>query len=249
MRIGSLGMSSNFLPENMKRVLLKLSGEVLAGSKGFGYDDDIVDKLTDELIELKQLGYSISIVLGGGNIFRGGNWRKQELNRVVMDSIGMLATVQNALYVAEVLCSKGCPSLVLSSLAIDKVVDRYTPQAAIDTMNAGIICFLSGGTGNPFFTTDTAAVLRAVELKADIVLKATKVDGLFTADPMKVKDAKFISSASFQECLELRLGVMDLTAFSLAADNNMPIKIFNIGKPGMLKDALQKPDAGTYIHP
>ena len=242
-------MSDVFQPHKVKRVLLKLSGEVLAGNKGFGYDDSVLDALTDELIEVKNLGYSLAIVLGGGNIFRGGAWHKQELNRVVLDSIGMLATVQNALYMAEVLVSKACPAEVFSSLAVDKVVPCYSPQAATAAMENGSICFLSGGTGNPFFTTDTAAVLRAVELKADLVMKATKVDGLYTADPMKDKDAVFIASASFQDCLEQRLGVMDLTAFSLAADNRMPIKIFNISKPGMLKDALLMQDAGTYIHP
>jgi uridylate kinase len=242
-------MNKVFQPQNVRRVLLKLSGEVLAGEKGFGYDDTVIDALSEELIAIKNLGYGLAIVLGGGNIFRGGNWRKQELNRVVLDSIGMLATVQNALYMAEVLIAKGYPAVVFSSLAVDKVVARYSPQAALAAMEAGSICFISGGTGNPYFTTDTAAVLRAIELKADVVLKATKVDGLYSADPMKDKNAKFISSASFQECLEKRLGVMDLTAFSLAADNNMPIKIFNIGKPGMLKDALLNPKAGTYIHP
>lgn len=242
-------MNKVFQPQNVRRVLLKLSGEVLAGEKGFGYDDTVIDALSEELIAIKNLGYGLAIVLGGGNIFRGGNWRKQELNRVVLDSIGMLATVQNALYMAEVLIAKGYPAVVFSSLAVDKVVARYSPQAALAAMEAGSICFISGGTGNPYFTTDTAAVLRAIELKADVVLKATKVDGLYSADPMKDKNAKFISSASFQECLEKRLGVMDLTAFSLAADNNMPIKIFNIGKPGILKDALLNPDTGTYIHP
>ncbi|MCK9309024.1 MAG: UMP kinase [Candidatus Cloacimonetes bacterium] len=242
-------MNKVFQPQNVRRVLLKLSGEVLAGEKGYGYDDTVIDALSEELIAIKNLGYGLAIVLGGGNIFRGGNWRKQELNRVVLDSIGMLATVQNALYMAEVLIAKGYPAVVFSSLAVDKVVARYSPQAALAAMEAGSICFISGGTGNPYFTTDTAAVLRAIELKADVVLKATKVDGLYSADPMKDKNAKFISSASFQECLEKRLGVMDLTAFSLAADNNMPIKIFNIGKPGMLKDALLNPKAGTYIHP
>lgn len=239
----------SFHSENIKSVLLKLSGEVLAGKLGFGYCDETIDKLTDELIAVKELGYSIGIVLGGGNIFRGGSWKNQDLNRVVLDNIGMLATVQNALYVAEILSSKGYATEVFSSLAIDKVVPRYSPQAASAALEAGKICFFSGGTGNPFFTTDTAAVLRAIELKADIVLKATKVDGLYNADPHKDPHARFIGSASFQECLEQRLGVMDLTAFSLAADNHMPIKIFNIGKPGMLKDALLKSDAGTYIHP
>ncbi|MDD4308761.1 MAG: UMP kinase [Candidatus Cloacimonetes bacterium] len=242
-------MMNTFSSEKIHRILLKLSGEMLAGSQGFGYSDTATDELTNELIEVSKLGYSLAIVLGGGNIFRGGSWKNQELNRVVLDSIGMLATIQNALYMAEILRGKGYPAEVFSSLAIDKVVPRYDPQSASAALEAGKICFLSGGTGNPYFTTDTAAVLRAIELKADIVLKATKVDGLYSADPMKDPNARFISSASFQECLEQRLGVMDLTAFSLAADNNMPIKIFNISKPGMLTQALLKADIGTYIHP
>jgi len=239
----------NYISENVHRVLIKLSGEILAGEQGFGYNDARIDQLTDELIAAKKLGYSIAIVLGGGNIFRGGNWKKQELNRVVLDSIGMMATIQNSLYVAEILASKGHATDVMSSLAVEKVVERYTPQLAVAALDAGKICFISGGTGNPYFTTDTAAVLRAIEVKADIVLKATKVDGLYRADPHKDPQAKFISSASFQECLEARLGVMDLTAFSLAADNCMPIKIFNIGKPGSLCEALTNPNTGTYIHP
>jgi len=239
----------NYISENVHRVLIKLSGEILAGEQGFGYNDARIDQLTDELIAAKKLGYSIAIVLGGGNIFRGGNWKKQELNRVVLDSIGMMATIQNSLYVAEILASKGHATEVMSSLAVEKVVERYTPQLAVAALDAGKICFISGGTGNPYFTTDTAAVLRAIEVKADIVLKATKVDGLYSADPHKDPQAKFISSASFQECLEARLGVMDLTAFSLAADNCMPIKIFNIGKPGSLCEALTNPNTGTYIHP
>ncbi len=239
----------NYKSENVHRILLKLSGEVLAGDQGFGYNDARIDQLTDELIAVKELGYSIAVVLGGGNIFRGGSWKNQELNRVVLDSIGMMATIQNALYVAEILASKGHTTEVLSSLAVEKVASRYTPQLAVAALEAGKICFLSGGTGNPYFTTDTAAVLRAIELKADVVLKATKVDGLYSADPNKDPKAKFISSASFQECLEARLGVMDLTAFSLAADNSMPIKIFNIGKPGSLCEAITTQNAGTYIHP
>lgn len=242
-------MSSGYTSENVKRVLLKLSGEVLAGEKGFGYHDGVIETLTDELIAVQKLGYSLAIVLGGGNIFRGGSWKNSELNRVVLDSIGMLATVQNALYVAEILESKGIATEVLSSLAVDKVVNRYSPQAATTALEAGKICFLSGGTGNPYFTTDTAAVLRALEIKADLVLKATKVDGLYTADPVKDPKAKFIAAASYQECLEKRLGVMDLTAFSLATDHNLPLKIFNISKPGSLVFAITQAGFGTYIYP
>jgi len=242
-------MSSGYTSENVKRVLLKLSGEVLAGDKGFGYHDAVIDTLTDELIAVQKLGYGLAIVLGGGNIFRGGSWKNRELDRVVLDSIGMLATVQNALYVSEILASKGIESEVLSSLAVDKVVARYSPQAAIQALDKGKICFLSGGTGNPYFTTDTAAVLRALEIKADLVLKATKVDGLYSSDPVKDPQARFIPSASYQECLEKRLGVMDLTAFSLAADQHLPLKIFNIAAPGSLVKAITQADFGTYIHP
>ncbi len=242
-------MSSGYKSENVKRVLLKLSGEVLAGDRGFGYHDVVIDTLTDELVAVQKLGYSLAIVLGGGNIFRGGSWKNQELDRVVLDSIGMLATVQNALYVSEILASKGFATEVLSSLAVDKVVSRYNPQAAIRALEEGKICFLSGGTGNPYFTTDTAAVLRALEIKADLVLKATKVDGLYTADPVKDPEAKYIPDASYQDCLEQRLGVMDLTAFSLAADYHLPLKIFNIATPDSLVKAITEADFGTYIHP
>lgn len=240
---------STFQPEKMTRVMLKLSGEVLAGKAGFGFDAEICDRLTDELIELKNLGYGIAIVLGGGNIFRGGSWSQKELNRVTLDNIGMLATIQNALYLCEILLSKGCAAEVFSSFILDKVAGHYSQPKVSQALAQGKICFLAGGTGNPYFTTDTAAVLRAIELKLDLVLKATKVDGLYSADPKKDPNAKFISEASFQRCIEERLGVMDLTAFSLAADNHMPIKIFNITQQGNLKKALQDATYGTYIHP
>lgn len=242
-------MNSTFQPEKINRLMLKLSGEVLAGTSGFGFDDTVCDLLTDELIGIKNEGYGIAVVLGGGNIFRGGSWKNQSLNRVTLDNIGMLATIQNALYVSEILQTKGCAAEVFSSFVLDKVAQHYSAPKVLSAMAEGKICFVAGGTGNPYFTTDTAAVLRAIELNLDIVLKATKVDGLYTADPMKDPTAQFIREASFQTCLEKRLGVMDLTAFSLAADNNMPIKIFNISKPGNLKSALQDADTGTYIHP
>jgi len=242
-------METVFQPEKLHRIMLKLSGEVLAGPKGFGFHDEVIDDLTNDLIAVQNMGYSLCVVLGGGNFFRGGTWKKQELNRVVLDNIGMLATVQNALYMAEVLAGKGCEAKVFSSLAIDKVAPRYSPQLATEALEAGKICFLSGGTGNPFFTTDTAAVLRAIELKLDIILKATKVNGLYSADPAVHKDAEFIQCASYDECVQRKLRVMDLTAFSLAADNHIPMKIFNLSGRGAIQKALQEPDCGTYIHP
>ena len=240
---------SQYQPEKINRIMLKLSGEILAGTHGFGSDDVVIDKLTDELIEVKELGYSIAIVFGGGNIFRGGSWKNRELDRVTLDSIGMLATLQNALYVAEVLQSKGYAAEVFSMLQVDKISPQYSPKLANEAMNQGKIVFLAGGTGNPFFTTDTAAILRAIELKLDIVLKGTKVDGLYTADPHKDQSAEFIRAASYQDCLQRKLGVMDMTAFSLAQDNMMPIKIFNILKKGNIKEALLSAEAGTFIHP
>lgn len=242
-------MKNTFKPEKINRVMLKLSGEILAGNSGFGFDDTVCDKLTDELIEIKNEGYGMAIVLGGGNIFRGGSWKNQSLARVTLDNIGMLATIQNALYICEILQAKGCAAEVFSSFVLDKIARQYSASKVLSAMAQGKICFVAGGTGNPYFTTDTAAVLRAIELKLDIVMKATKVDGLYSADPVKNPDATFIREASFQTCLNERLGVMDLTAFSLAADNQMPIKIFNINKSGNLKAALQDANIGTYIHP
>lgn len=238
-----------YQPEKIHRLLLKISGEILAGAQGFGYDDAVIDTLTDEIIEARRLGYSIAIVLGGGNIFRGGSWKNQSLNRVTLDHIGMLGTIQNSLYVAEILNRKNYAAEVFSSFSMDSVATHYTPRRAFQALEAGNICLLSGGTGNPFFTTDTAAVLRAAELKLDLVLKGTKVDGLYSADPNQDPKAKFISDATYDQCLDQKLGVMDMTAFSLARENGLPIKIFNIGKPGGLCQAISSPDHGTYIHP
>ncbi len=240
---------SGYQPEKVHHVMLKLSGEILAGAKGHGYDDEVIDALTDEIIEVKKLGYSLAIVLGGGNIFRGGKWKNQSLNRIVLDNIGMMATVQNALYLAEILNNKNYPAVALSALDMDKIVRHYSPAAAHKALQEGRICFLCGGTGNPYFTTDTAAVLRAVELGFDIVLKGTKVDGLYDDDPALNPHANLISSATYQECLDQKLGVMDMTAFALAQESNMPLKIFNIGKPGNLVQAIVNSETGTYIHP
>ncbi|HOA28722.1 MAG: UMP kinase [Candidatus Cloacimonetes bacterium] len=242
-------MNSTFDCSKIEHLMLKLSGEILAGNKGFGFDDAVCDSLTDDLIEVREKGYGLAIVLGGGNIFRGGSIKNLELDRVAMDNIGMLATIQNAIYLSEILNGKGCPAEVFSSFVLDKVAPHYSAPKVRKAMAEGKICFVAGGTGNPYFTTDTAAVLRAIELKLDIVLKATKVDGLYTADPAKNADARFIADASYQTCLEQRLGVMDLTAFSLAADHNMPIKIFNVTQKGMLHAALTDVNVGTYIHP
>ena len=242
-------MSAVYRPEKIHRILLKLSGEILAGNKGHGYDDEVIDTLTDEIIAAKRLGFSIAIVLGGGNIFRGGSWKNQTLNRVTLDNIGMLATVQNALYLSEVLNAKNYAAEVFSSLVLESVARHCTPRRAAQGLEAGRVVLLSGGTGCPYFTTDTAAVLRAIELRLDIVLKGTNVDGLYSADPKQDPTAKLIDRATFDECLQKKLGVMDMTAFSLARENGMPLKVFNVTKPGGLCQAISSPDHGTYIHP
>jgi len=238
----------SYKPENIHKLIFKLSGEVLAGKKGFGINLDAVEDIVEDIISIKKIGYSIGIVLGGGNFFRGASEVGKHLNRTVADNIGMLATIQNALALSEILNSKNYITEVFSAIQIEKVAKFYTPSRAITSLNEGKICFFCGGTGNPFFTTDTAAVLRAIELKADIVFKGTKVEGVYTADPIKHKNAKFISDVSFDEVLDKKLNVMDMTAFSLARDYNMPIKVFNITKKGNLKEAITKKDIGTFVH-
>ena len=237
-----------YKPEKIHSIIFKLSGEVLAGKKGFGIDLERVDELISEIVIVRKLGYRLGIVLGGGNFFRGVSEVGDQLNRVAADNVGMLATIQNALILSDLLRSKNYQTEVFSALQIDKVAKFYTPNRAITSLNEGKICFFCSGIGNPFFTTDTAAILRAIELKADLVLKGTKVNGVYTADPTKHKDAKFIHDITFDEVLDRKLNVMDMTAFSLARDNNMPIKVFNVEKRGNLKQAIISKDVGTFVH-
>lgn len=237
-----------YKPEKIHKVIFKISGEVLAGKKGFGIDMQSVENLIEDLISIRKAGYSIGIVLGGGNFFRGVSEVGKHINRFTADNVGMLATIQNALIMSGVLQKKNYRTEIYSAIQVDKVAKFYTPNRATTSLNEGKICFFCGGIGNPFFTTDTAAILRAVELNADIVLKGTKVDGVFSADPVKDKNAKFIADITFSEVLDKELQVMDMTAFSLARENNMPIKVFNITKKGSLKEAILKKDVGTFVH-
>ncbi|OPX30086.1 MAG: UMP kinase [Candidatus Cloacimonas sp. 4484_143] len=237
-----------YKPEKIHKIIFKLSGEVLAGEKGFGIDLDRVDELIKEIITVKTLGYSIGIVLGGGNFFRGNSKVGQQLDRVAADSVGMLATIQNALILVDLLKTKNYRTEIYSAIQLEKIAKFYTPDRAKTSMNEGKICFFCGGTGNPFFTTDTAAVLRAIELETDIVFKGTKVDGVYTSDPVKNKNAKFINDITFDEVLDKKLKVMDMTAFSLAREHNMPIKVFNIDKRDNLKEAIQSNKVGTFVH-
>ncbi len=237
-----------FKPEKIHTLILKMSGEVLAGKKDFGIDLERIDTLINQVISIRKMGYRIGIVLGGGNFFRGASQIGSNLNRVVADNVGMLATIQNALIFSDLMKSKNYHTEVYSAFQVDRIAKFYTPSRAITSLNEGKICFFCGGIGNPFFTTDTTAILRAIELKADIVFKGTKVDGVFTSDPIKNKNAKFIQDATFDMVLDKKLKVMDMTAFSLARENNMPIKVFNIEKIGNLKEAITSKEFGTFIH-
>jgi len=237
-----------YKPEKIHKVIFKISGEVLAGKKGFGIDMQSVENLIEDLISIRKAGYSIGIVLGGGNFFRGVSEVGKHINRFTADNVGMLATIQNALIMSGVLQKKNYRTEIYSAIQVDKVAKFYTPNRATTSLNEGKICFFCGGIGNPFFTTDTAAILRAIELDADIVLKGTKVDGVFSADPVKDKKAKFIADITFSEILDKELQVMDMTAFSLARENNMPIKVFNITKKGSLKEAILNKNVGTFVH-
>ncbi len=237
-----------YKPEKIHKVIFKLSGEVLAGEKGFGINMQCVEELIDDLISIRKAGYSIGIVIGGGNFFRGVSEVGNHINRYTADNVGMLATIQNALIMSGLLQRKNYRTEIYSAIQVDKVAKFYTPNRATTSLNEGKICFFCGGIGNPFFTTDTAAILRAIELNADLVLKGTKVDGVFSADPVKDKNAKFIADITFSEVIDKELQVMDMTAFSLARENNMPIKIFNITKKGSLKEAILNKDVGTFVH-
>ncbi len=241
-------MSDIFKPEKIQRIIIKISGEYLAGSKKIGFDNLILEQLADEFIELRKMGFSIGIVLGGGNLFRGAKEEVKGIDRITGDDVGMLATLQNSLILGDYIRRKNYKVEVFSAIEMGRVCRLYTPFSVNSALNKGKICFLAGGTGNPYFTTDTAAVLRAVELKADLVVKGTKVDGVFSEDPEKNRKAEFFSEISYDELLARRLNVMDMTAFSLARDYHVAMKICNITKQGNLINAILKKDEGTFIY-
>ncbi len=234
-------------PEKVHKIIFKISGEFLAGEKGFGFDNDIVNQLCEELIEVKKMGYSIGIVLGGGNFFRGG--QHPEMERTAADNVGMIATLQNAIVITDGLKRRNYNTEIFSAFSCNKMAKYYTYQRAEMAFQEGKICFFAGGTGNPFFTTDTAAVLRAIELNCDLVLKGTKVDGIYTSDPNKDVKAQFIPDLTYSEALDKELNIMDMTAFSLAKDYNIPIKVFNVTVKGNIKNSLLSKEIGTFVHP
>ena len=239
-------MATNAKPV-YKRILLKLSGEALQGSEGFGIDASILDRMAQEIKELVELGIQVGVVIGGGNLFRGAGLAKAGMNRVVGDHMGMLATVMNGLAMRDALHRAYVNARLMSAIPLNGVCDNYSWAEAISLLRNTRVVILSAGTGNPFFTTDSAACLRGIEIEADVVLKATKVDGVFTADPAKDPSATMYDQLTYSEVLEKELKVMDLAAFTLARDHKLPIRVFNMNKPGALRRVVMGEKEGTLI--
>lgn len=230
-----------------KRVLLKLSGEVLAGKQGFGIDPNRASILAQEIKSIYDLGVSIGIVIGAGNIFRGINAADRGMDRVTGDYLGMLATIMNAIAMQDALEKIGCVTRTLSAISVNKISEPYIRRRAIRHLEKGRIVIIAGGTGNPYFSTDTAAALRATELSAEIMLKGTKVDGVYDMDPVKHRNAKKYNKVSYKKVLEDNLRVMDMTAITLCRENSLPIKVFNINNTGDLKQIILGGNIGTLV--
>jgi len=229
------------------RALLKLSGEALAGDKGVGLDFAVVERLTDEIRAVRQSGADLGIVIGGGNIIRGTAASRQGMDRVSADYMGMLATIINALALQDILEKKDVDTRVMTAIRMEALAEPYIRRRALRHMEKGRVVIFAGGTGNPYFSTDTAAVLRALEIEAQILLKATTVDGVYTADPKKDAQAEFLPEVTFQEAIVKGLGVMDANAFGLCKDNGLPISVFNINQSGAVARILAGERIGTIV--
>ena len=231
-----------------QRILLKLSGEALMGDDAFGINRATIDRIVAEVAEVVQLGVQVAVVIGGGNIFRGVAGGSAGMERATADYMGMLATVMNALALGDAMNRQGLKARVMSAINIDQVVEPYVRPKALQYLEEGKVVVFAAGTGNPFFTTDTAAALRGAEIGAEIVLKATKVDGVYSADPKKDPHAVRYQSISFDEAMARQLQVMDATAFALCRDQSLPVRVFSIFKPGALRRVVQGEDEGTLVH-
>ncbi|MBU7576321.1 MAG: UMP kinase [Hydrogenophaga sp.] len=231
-----------------KRILLKLSGEALMGDDAFGINRATIVRMVEEIAEVTRLGVQVAIVIGGGNIFRGVAGGSVGMDRATADYMGMLATVMNSLALADTMDKAGLVARVMSAIAIEQVVEPYVRPKALQYLEEGKVVVFAAGTGNPFFTTDTAAALRGAEIGAEIVLKATKVDGVYTADPNKDPSATRYTTISFDEAMSKNLQVMDATAFALCRDQKLPVKVFSIFKPGALRKVVLGGDEGTLVH-
>jgi len=230
-----------------ERALLKLSGEALAGTSGFGLDLPAVDRLTDEIRDVHRLGVALGLVVGGGNILRGTSASRQGMDRVSADYMGMLATVINALAIQDILERKEVQTRVMTAIRMEALAEPYIRRRAIRHLEKGRLVIFAGGTGNPYFSTDTAAVLRALEIEANVIIKATNVDGVYSADPKQDPTAEFIPELSFQDALVRGLGVMDANAFGLCKDNGLPIVVMNVNKPGAVARVIKGERVGTLI--
>ena len=230
-----------------KRILLKLSGEALTGSENYGIDPKILDLMALEIGQLVGIGVQVGLVVGGGNLFRGAALQTAGLDRVTGDHMGMLATVMNALALRDALERSSIATQVMSSIPMSGVVDHYDRRKAIRALSNGDVVIFAAGTGNPFFTTDSSACLRGIEVGADLILKATKVDGVYSADPMKVKDAVRYDRLTYDEVLDRKLEVMDLTAILLCRDHDMPVRVFEMERQGALLSIVRGGNVGTLI--
>ena len=230
-----------------KRVLLKLSGEAMMGKKSFGFDPEMFNYVAGEIAQAHQAGLEIGVVIGGGNIFRGTMASDLKIDRVAADHMGMLATVINAIALVEALDKRGSPARLLTAQEMRAFGEPYIRRRALRHLEKGRVTVFAGGTGNPYFTTDSAAALRAVEMRAEILLKATSVDGLYDKDPKKSTDARFIKSITFGEVLTKQLKVMDSTAFALCQDNKLPIRIYSLREAGALSRIAHGEDVGSLV--
>jgi len=230
-----------------QRILLKLSGEALMGDGDYGIDPGVISRVSGEIKALVDDGIQVGLVIGGGNIFRGAGLAQNGIDRVTGDHMGMLATLMNSLAMQDALEHHGMQARVMSALSINEVCEDYIRRRAVRHLEKGRVVIFAAGTGNPFFTTDSAASLRAIEIGADIMLKATKVDGVYSSDPVKNPDAKLYSSLTYDEVLGSKLAVMDATAIVMCRDQDMPLRVFNMNKPGALMRVIKGEDEGTLV--
>tara|TARA_R110000782_G_scaffold86887_1_gene168304 strand:- start:408 stop:1139 length:732 start_codon:yes stop_codon:yes gene_type:complete len=240
-------MSSPSNALKYRRVLLKLSGEALMGDESYGIDPNVIERIAGEIADLCQQGAEIAIVIGGGNIFRGTGLAAAGIDRVTGDHMGMLATIMNSLAMQDALERVQLHARVMSALKINQVCEDYIRRRAVRHLEKGRVVILAAGTGNPFFTTDSAASLRAIEIGAELLIKATKVDGVYSADPVQDKNAVRYDSLNYDEVIERKLGVMDTTAVVLCRDNQMPLRVLDMTKPGALLNAARGEDEGTLV--
>jgi uridylate kinase len=232
-----------------RRILLKLSGEALMGKQGFGVDPEVASRIAEEVSEVRGMGVEVAVVVGGGNFIRGVAASAMGIDRVVADNMGMLATIINALALQDALEKKGSQTRVVTAIEMRAIAEPFIRRRAIRHLEKNRVVVFAGGTGNPYFSTDTAAALRAMEIKAEVILKATKVDGVYDADPKKFPDAKMIAQITYLDVLSRGLAVMDTTAISMCMDNRLPIMVFNLNVPGNLKRVVLGEKVGSLVAP